>query len=368
MAERPRPKVYSLAIETTPVCNQHCDYCYNEWRADNGASLRTGQSDAVLARVERLLDAWDVDHVTVTGGEPFAHARVFELLDSIAARGVAIQIISNGGLIDAKLADRIAERQLRYIQITLNGPDAELHEAHVGKGHFEKTLRGIRLLRERGVPVVGCIVVTKKNHDRVGETLELFQQLSVGQVALSRFSPAGYAARYAAQLLPTRSELLTAFHQALPFARERGMVLHCTMPVPPCTVELEELAPIHFGTCPVGTSMQELALGPDGRLKNCTLHKTALGGVADVLDPSVDLVALLEAPERSEYRSELPDFCQGCSHATSCAGGCGAAAEWVSGHARKFPDPLVLQHVDDHLAARFERERRDGKTHLELVL
>jgi radical SAM protein with 4Fe4S-binding SPASM domain len=265
------------------------------------------------------------------------------------------------------LAERLAPYGVRYVQITLNGPDAALHEEHVGRGHFEKTLAGIRALRAHGVPVVGCTVVTKKNAPRLAEILELFLSLGVRQIALSRFSPAGYAARHAAQLLPTRSELCQAFELAEPFGRDRGMSLICTMPVPPCAVEVEQYPNIQFGTCPIGTRMQEFALGPDGRLKNCTLHKTAIGGVADILDPEVDLARLVEAPEVSEYRRETPEFCRGCLHEKSCGGGCGAAAEWVIGHARKYPDPFVWQHIDDDLAARFERERAT-KTHLEVIL
>jgi len=363
-----RPKVHSIAIETTAYCNQKCDYCYNEWRDDGGASLDGAQRDKLFPRVERLLDAFEIDHVTVTGGEPFARPDLFALPELVRARGVGIQIISNGGLIDDDLATRLVPYALRYVQITLNGADEALHEEHVGKGHFERTLRGVRALRGAGVPVVGCTVVTRKNARALDRILELWSSLSVQHVALSRFSPAGYAARHAAQLLPSRGDLIEAFERAKPFARDRGMTLTCTMPVPPCAVEVELYAPIQFGTCPIGTGMQELALGPDGRLKNCTLHKTAIGGVADVLDPSVDLAQLLEAPEITAYRSETPEFCHGCLHEKTCGGGCGAAAEWVSGHARRYPDPFVWQHIDDELGDRFERERADGRTHLDVLL
>jgi radical SAM protein with 4Fe4S-binding SPASM domain len=361
-----RPKVYSVAIETTAYCNQKCDYCYNEWR-DDGA-VAGGGRDKLLARTRRLLEAFEIDHVTVTGGEPFAHAGLFELLDLLTTHGVGIQIISNGGLVSDELAAQLSNYSVRYVQVTLNGPDAELHELHVGRGHFESTLAGIRRLQQHGVPVIGCTVVTKKNAARVGQILELFLSLGIRQIALSRFSPAGYAARHAAQLLPSRPELIQAFEQAEPFGRERGMRLVCTMPVPPCALEVERYPHIQFGTCPIGTKMQEFALGPDGRLKNCTLHTTAIGGVADVLDHDGDLAALLQAPELSDYRREVPEFCQGCVHASSCGGGCGAAAEWINGHARRYPDPFVWQHIDDDLAARLERQRRDGRTHLEVIL
>lgn len=367
----PRPKIYSLAVEVTAHCNQKCDYCYNEWRDDNGATVGTGDTERLLGRVARVLDAIEVDHVTVTGGEPLARKDLFQLLDAIRARGVGIQMISNGGLVTDALAAKLAPYGIRYVQVTLNGPDAALHEEHVGKGHFAPTLEGVRALRRHGVPVVGCIVVTKKNAPRVAETLELWRSLGATQIALSRFSPAGYAASYAAALLPSRDDLLVAFRQAIPFARDLGMSIHCTMPVPPCAVEVEELEPIQFGVCPIGTSMQEIALGPDGKLKNCTLHRAAIGGVADVLDPSVDVAVLLRAPEVAEYRKRVPDFCVGCVHASSCGGGCGAAAEWVLGDARRFPDPIVWQHVDDEFAARLASARRtdaDGRRHLEVVV
>lgn len=364
-----RPRVNSLAIELTGSCNQKCDYCYNEWREDDGKSLETGATSKLLARVCKLADAWDLDHVTLTGGEPLSHAGVFPLLDELSARGIRAQMISNGGLITDKIAERLRPYRLRFIQITLNGPTEELHEAHVGQGHFERTLRGIRALGRAGVPVVGCIVVTRKNARVVGEILKLWKSLGVSHVALSRFSPAGYAASYAAQLLPGRDDLIEAFEQALPFAKA-GMTLSCTMPVPPCSIETKDYAPIQFGGCAVGTKMQEFALSPDGALRNCTLHRTKIGGATDILDDSVDPLELLSAPEVTEYKKETPEFCHGCVHEKSCAGGCGAAAEWVLGHARKFVDPFVAQYVDEDLAERFERERVTSakKRHLEIVL
>lgn len=361
-----RPKVNSIALELTAYCNQKCAYCYNEWREDGGASVGAAESSKLFARLDKILAAWDVDHFTLTGGEPFAHKDVFRLLDRLRDAGVGVQIISNGGLVTDDLAARLAPYALRFVQCTVNGTDAATHGAHVGgDAHFDRTLAGVRALVRHGVPVVGCIVVTRKNAEQVGAILEIWKGLGVRAIALSRFSPAGYATSAVAELLPSRDDLLVAFRQALPFARS-GMRISCTMPVPPCAVEVEELAPIGFGTCPIGTSMQELALGPDGKLRNCTLHRTAIGGVADVLDASVDLVELLRAPEITQYRTRLPSFCEGCVHASTCGGGCGAASEWVLGDARATPDPVLWQHVDDAFAARLEAARV-GRRRLEVL-
>jgi radical SAM protein with 4Fe4S-binding SPASM domain len=372
MGEATRRKVYSIALELTAYCNQKCAYCYNEWRDDGGQSVGAAEAPKLFARLDKLLGAFDIDHVTLTGGEPFAHKDVFRLLDRLREAGVGTQIISNGGLVTDDLAQRLAPYRLRFVQCTLNGPDAALHAEHVGgEGHFDKTLEGVRALVRHGVPVVGCIVVTRKNAPFVGRILELWESLGVRHIALSRFSPAGYAVAAAAELLPGKDDVELAFEQALPFARgrdgHRPMTISCTMPVPPCVVEVERFAPIKLGTCPIGTSMQELALGPDGKLRNCTLHRTAIGGVADILDDRVDLQALLEAPEVTQYRKRLPAFCEGCVHANTCGGGCGAAAEWMLGDARGTPDPFLWQHVDDGFAAQLAAARTDGRRRLSIL-
>lgn len=358
-----RPRVNAIAVELTRYCNQKCGYCYNAWRDEPQAQ---GRDDGkLLGRVERLLDALDVGYFTLTGGEPFAYRGVFDVLGLIRSRGVPVQFISNGGLFDDALAARLASYRPRSIQITLNGPSAALHEELVGPGHFDRTLAGIEALRRHRVRVVGCMVVTRKNARVTGEVLALWQKLGVRHVALSRFSPAGYAAEQVAELLPGREDIVAAFEQALPFA-QAGMKLQCTMPVPPCAVEVERFSTIQFGHCAIGTDHQEFALGPDGRLRHCTLHRSAIGDAGDIADPDVDIAAIVRHEEVRNYRAAVPEFCRGCRHEQRCAGGCGAASEWVLGSRTAHPDPFLSQYINSAFAERLARARA-GKRRLLLV-
>lgn len=356
MEARGRTQVSALAVELTALCNQKCGYCYNGWREDAGKSVGSADGEQLLQRLERLFGAWEVDHITLTGGEPLLHPRLFDVLDLCGRSGVGMQIISNGGMVTEEIAKRLGQARLRFVQVTLNGPDAALHERHVGEGHFEKTLRGVRLLQQAGVPVVGCVVVTRLNARRVGEIFTLWRSLGVQHIAFSRFSPAGYAVAQVAELLPGREDLIEALRQAHAFA-EQGMTVSSTMPIPPCAVEIEEFPKIGFGYCAVGSGGQELALSPTGHLRHCTLHRGALFGGRDVLDPSLDLASLPHSDEILDYRREVPEMCRGCAHEHTCGGGCGAAAEWVLGHARRFPDPFIQQYLDDDFAARLAAQR-----------
>lgn len=332
-----RPSLNGIAVELTAQCNQRCRYCYNAWR---GEPEPPTDGARVLQRVRVLLDTFELQHVTLTGGEPLASPVLFDLLELLASRAVPVQLISNAALATEELARRLAPFRVRYVQATLNGPSAELHELHSSAGQFEKALAGIEALSRHGVRVAGCVVVTRRNAASLGQILALWQKLGVRQVALSRFSPAGYASRFSSELLPTVPDVESALRSALPFAG--ALKLYSTMPLPPCTLDTRQFKGIRFGSCAIGTPAQELALGTDGRLRHCTLHRGALHE-ADLLDGGVDAAAVLA--RSAAYRQKVPDFCIGCAHASRCLGGCGAASEWLHGDGRKTPDPFLWQHV-----------------------
>ncbi len=341
----------SLAVELTSSCNQTCGYCYNAWRGDGGREVGALSTERLVAVLDRILGNVDIDHVTFTGGEPFSRRDLFEILDVCRARGVRFQMISNGGLITDALATRVATYRPLSIQVTLNAPDAALHDELVGgSGHFERTLRGIAALHAAGVRVVGCVVVSRKNAHLVGETLDRFASIGVREISFSRFSPSGYATAQLAELLPSRSEIVRALEAAEDRAIRHRLTVRSTMPIPPCVVEYSDYPHVGFGQCPIGTDMQELTLGPRGELRHCTLHEAPIGSAEDAPDHALD--ALMRAPG---YRDVTPEFCAPCPHFAVCLGGCGAASIAVNGE--RGLDPFVGQHVDDVLAARLASER-----------
>jgi len=346
-----RPKRYALAVELTSHCNQKCSYCYNAWRDDNGRSVGALPSDDLVTLLDRALTEVEFDHVTLTGGEPFTRPDLVRVLEVCKRHGVGIQMISNGGVVDDRMASKLVGFPIRCVQVTLDGPTAEVHDAHVGGAHFEATLAGIAALQRVGVLVVGCIVVTRNNAALVGEVLEVFRGLGVTTVALSRFSPAGYAAANVAELLPSRSDIVGALAQGEALAVAHGLDLQVTMPVPPCVIDTADYPSIRFGACPIGTEMQEFALGPRGELRSCTLHTEVIGDAR-----TTSFATLVDAPVVVRYRDTTPEFCAPCPHRKSCLGGCGAAADAVLGDKRGL-DPFVAQHVDDAFAERLRIAR-----------
>ncbi len=329
----------SVALEVTAHCNQKCAYCYNAWRDDGGKGL----ADATTAELRRVLDLVladpELEHVTLTGGEPLLRKDLPQLIDAVAAAGRRVMIISNGGP-DPDLDIRfLAQKAVAGIQVTLAGASAAVHDAHCGQGSYVRTTAAIARMRAAGVRVLGSYLCTAKSWPDAQEVLEQFAAAGVKQVAFNRFNPSGYATGSASELLPTRTQVLQALRAADEAAPRLALKVPCTMPIPPCVIDRKAFPHIRFGSCSAGTAVGEPALNANGDLRLCTLQKSPVGNLF-----AGDGARWSELPGVTAFRQAIPAFCQGCAYQATCLGGCGAAAEWRTGCAAEL-DPFVARHV-----------------------
>src|SRR5439155_23363128 len=89
-----------------------------------------------------------------TGGEIFARRDFLEIYGYAKRKGFLITLFTNGTLITARVADILAVARPFSIEITLYGRTRETYEQLTGiPGSFDKCMRGIDLLLERGLPL-----------------------------------------------------------------------------------------------------------------------------------------------------------------------------------------------------------------------
>src|SRR5437879_6680845 len=103
-----------------------------------------------------------------TGGEIFARKDFLEIYTQAKKKGFLITLFTNGTLITEKTADYLREWPPFAIEITLYGRTKETYEALTGiPGAYERCLRGIALLRSRGLPLKLKTVATSVNKHEV---------------------------------------------------------------------------------------------------------------------------------------------------------------------------------------------------------
>ena len=90
----------SGTFELTPVCNMDCRMCYvrmSRQQQEAIAPLKTAEQWLALAKECR--DAGML-YLLITGGEPFLHPQIRQILTGLHKMGFVVNINSNGTLIN----------------------------------------------------------------------------------------------------------------------------------------------------------------------------------------------------------------------------------------------------------------------------
>ncbi|SNS00612.1 radical SAM protein [Antarctobacter heliothermus] len=148
----------TLWFNTGTLCNIACLNCYIESSPEND-SLVYITADEVSAYLDQL-DArnWGVSEIGFTGGEPFMNPQMIDMARRCLERGYQVLILTNAmrpmmrpamraGLeaLQAQHADRLT------LRISLDHWSRTNHDAERGPGTFDKTIDGMRWLRDTGI-------------------------------------------------------------------------------------------------------------------------------------------------------------------------------------------------------------------------
>ena len=168
------------SIELLPLCNMNCDMCYvrlSREEMERQGRLRTADE---WLEIGRQMKEAGVLFLLLTGGEPFLYPDFRRLYLGLREMGMILTINTNGTLIDEDLAEFFGKYKPRRVNITLYGTDEETYAdlCHY-PGGFEKTLQGIRLLRENGVDVKVGGSLARANRDDLDKLLDIGEELDI---------------------------------------------------------------------------------------------------------------------------------------------------------------------------------------------
>ena len=157
-----------VSIEVTRRCPLECLHCYNNLpMGDVEARQRELTKEEHFKMLDELVEMgcfW----ILYTGGEIFARKDFLEIYTYAKKKGFLITLFTNGTIINEQIADYLVEWPPFAIEITLYGRTRETYEALTAvPGSYDKCLRGIRLLKERGLPLKLKTVATSINKHEV---------------------------------------------------------------------------------------------------------------------------------------------------------------------------------------------------------
>lgn len=309
-------------VALTYRCNLSCAFCYAGCGATGTAGARAGMREMSDEEVCRVLEVIRREarcpSVSFTGGEPTLRPGLPLFVRHAKALGLAVNLISNGQLLDDRLVGELANAGLDSAQLSLEGPDAALHDSLVGRaGAFARLWEAVERLRSRGVRVHTNTTMNRRNVAQLVEIVDLVAERGMERLTMNLMIPCGSAAGDLS-LRVGYDEAGGHVQRVRARAGARGVELVWYSPLPLCIFNT-----IAHGLGNRGCAAADglLHVGPAGDVLPCSsfAHHESLG---NLLHQDFEEVWQSEKARFFREKRMMPAGCAGCVDADVCQGAC----------------------------------------------
>lgn len=194
---RAAPGHRKALVQITERCDLRCAHCFVSATQHGGDMSLDQLTPEVLGR----LLAARVANVTITGGEPFVHPALLEIVELLAAH-VDVTICTNGVSVNAGQIDELVRLRRVRVNVSLDGYSAESHGQFRGdRASFEITLENTRRLANAGL--LKGILSTPNALAQDGEYQQLYdlaRELTVDYLLMNPLSSFGRGFRTKSRL------------------------------------------------------------------------------------------------------------------------------------------------------------------------
>ncbi len=257
------PMPVSVCWSPIVRCNLHCPHCL-----DDKAVPEAGRDRR--AEVAGHLAAAGVLGVDISGGEPLLLADLPALADRLTAGGCVVSVTTNGWHL-ARRAAALAG-SVDAVRVSLDGPDAALHDRWRGAGSYRRALAGLRACAALDIPTQLQTVLMASTRQAAQQMVDLAAAQGVHGLTLLQMLPIGEGVRLAdAELLSDTDARAVLDRLAVPPGlkvrlRERDAADGFTVVRADATVWRNHDGAHLIGRCQGLTRPADLALGavPDG--------------------------------------------------------------------------------------------------------
>ncbi len=169
-------------------CNLNCKHCYStSTDTDFKGELTTSEALDVLAQ----LKAAHVPALILSGGEPLLRADLYTIASRAREMGFHLSLSSNGTLLHAAHAARLAASGFDYVGVSLDGMQ-DTHDRFRRSGDaFRRALAGLRAAHRAGLRVGVRMTLTEENAKELPAVVAFAEAEGIDKFYLSHFNYAG---------------------------------------------------------------------------------------------------------------------------------------------------------------------------------
>jgi len=164
-----------VAWQITNECNLACLHCIEE--SGPGKAFPDELDEAQVFTVLDQLLEHEVPYLSFSGGEPMLHPLFFKMVEHVCTGGAQLKIETNGHYLTVENCERMKALGVKAVQVSLDGASGPTFNRMRVRGNFDRTLDGLRNLRDAGVPVEINFSPARFNAHEIGAVVDLANEL-----------------------------------------------------------------------------------------------------------------------------------------------------------------------------------------------
>jgi len=314
----------------TNKCNLRCKHCYQDNYTTDG-ELSLEEFKLIGNKIFSTLHKWNkLGDFSITGGEPFLHPHIIEILNFINSSSYVsrVDILSNGMFLTQDIINKLKRfDKLRYVQISLDGSSSYIHDEIRGNGSFNKSLSGIRLLIKNGIEVRLMFTLQRLNMFDIPNMIDLAITEKISGITIERIIPINNDNIFTTdeiysifKYVSDRSDLEYDKGTKLKILKYRPLWIN----LDPCRAKFGMNTPEYKdlgGLCSIG--LDGVCILPDGNVLGCRRLPIVIGNLKyDSLEKIWTQSKLLWDIRN---KNNLKGKCNSCEYSSRC-GGCRSMA------------------------------------------
>lgn len=328
-------------LQITEKCNLHCAHCFVS--AGNYGS--TMPVDAIRKIVIPRLRSCQVISITLTGGEPFTHPNIIEIVRLLRSADIRVGICTNGVSVSQGQMEALVKIGDVHLNVSLDGFRPESHGKFRGnEASFVKTVETIRHLGQRRL--LQGLLVTPNSLAKISEYAEICEfavQNNATYVLMNPLSSMGRGVK-AKSKLRVSNETMQRIRDTTSLFSSRIQIVYVRFP---------NNQKLPLGSCETGNIIYVFVRGEVAACPYLifaarnpqSLYKPKKFIIGNIFKDA-DIAGRLNVYKfHEQYRLGDNSVCGGCSLNLQCGKGCPAA---IIASGRRIEEPDSLCPIIDY--------------------
>ncbi len=204
--------VRDVSIEIIKKCPNKCIYCSTSSDMDSKTFLTYEKIKEIVDDLGKM----GIERICLSGGEPFLHLNIIDIVEYICAKKIRVDIYSSGivynenqqrSSLSKDLLKQLHKFGLKRIMFNMQALDEDVYDEIMNmKGNFKLLLQSMKNTQEIGIETEIHFVPMKINYKQINKMIQFVEKEKVSQISFLRMIAHGRAKDNERKLLLSEQE------------------------------------------------------------------------------------------------------------------------------------------------------------------